>query len=43
MKNPETAIEANEHYHDRVAAKYDHIYMGKRWDCLLYTSDAADE
>jgi len=32
MKNPETAIEANEHYHDRVAAKYDHIYMGKRWE-----------
>ncbi|HYG77200.1 MAG TPA: methyltransferase domain-containing protein [Planctomycetota bacterium] len=30
--NAESEIEANEHYHDRVANKYDQIYVGPRWD-----------
>src|SRR3954454_20178367 len=28
----ERELRANEHYHDRVAVKYDQMYSGPRWD-----------
>ena len=32
MKDFEKDLSANEHYHDRVAVKYDQIYSGARWE-----------
>jgi ubiquinone/menaquinone biosynthesis C-methylase UbiE len=32
MKNSNSAINANEQYHDRVAKRYDEIYKNARWD-----------
>jgi ubiquinone/menaquinone biosynthesis C-methylase UbiE len=32
MRDAERELSANEHYHDRVAVKYDQIYSGPRWE-----------